>query len=379
MFKSTLIWLTSGVIILSACSGNTDLKEKKSQLESLKNELKTIQGKINQLEKEISSLDTGATNDKIKSVKVSAVKLSDFDHFVEIQGMLESEENILVHPKMGGLITSVLVQEGQHVTAGQVLATIDNATIVSSLEEIENQLELATTVYEKQKRLWEQNIGTELQFLQAKNNKTSLEKRRTTIQNQLDMSKIIAPFSGIVDEVNIHAGETAAPGFGGIRVINMNKLKIVAKVADAYASTLKKGNRVIVTLPDIGKTFESQITYTALNVSPNSRTFNIEVKIPAGIENLRPNLLARLSVNDISLKNVIAVPLNLLQKSPEGHFTLMATSVTDGKKIASVKTVKTGISYENSIVIEEGLKPGDAVIIAGNEDLIDGQEVQIIP
>ena len=266
-------------------------------------------------------------------------------------GTVECEDNVLVNPKMGGLVTSVTVSEGQMVSAGQVLATVESSVLETSLAEIENQLDLARTVYEKQKRLWDQNIGTEIQYLQAKNNKESLEKRLTTTKTQLSLSRIVAPFSGVVDEVNIKVGETAAPGMGGIRVVNLNKMKIVAKVADAYASKMKKGDKVKISLPDIGINFESVISYAGLNVAPNSRTFDVEIKIPSNINNLRPNLLARISVNDGIIPNAIVIPLNVVQKSEDGSNFVMISENVNGKNIARTRTVKLGPSYDQNVVI----------------------------
>lgn len=364
-------------ILITSCS-KTPLAEKQKELESLKTEAKSIQKKIKELEKEIALLDTSKKENKFKTVKLEPVKPRDFSHYIELQGTLESEDNVLVNPKMGGLITSIRVTEGQQVSAGQILATIDNSVLVTSMEEIENQLSLAKIVYEKQKRLWDQNVGTEIQFLQAKNNKESLEKRLATAKTQYSLSNIVAPFSGVVDEINIKVGETAAPGFGGIRVVNMNKLKIVAKVADAYSSVLKKGDKVKVNLPDANVKFEGVISYAGLNVAQNSRTFEIEIKIPTSIKNLRPNLNAVIAVNDGNYKNAIVIPVNIVQKSANGDYTVMVAETINGKTYAKIKTVKLGASYDQEIVINEGLSENDILIIEGNDDLVDGQELNII-
>lgn len=364
-------------ILITSCS-KSPLAEKQKELESLKTEAKSIQKKIKDLEKEIALLDTSTKENKFKAVKLEPVKPKDFSHYIELQGTLESEDNVLVNPKMGGLITSIRVTEGQQVSAGQVLATIDNSVLLTSMEEIENQLSLAKIVYEKQKRLWDQNVGTEIQFLQAKNNKESLEKRLSTAKTQYALSNIVAPFSGIVDEINIKVGETAAPGFGGIRVVNMNKLKIVAKVADAYSSVLKKGDKVKVNLPDANVKFEGVISYAGLNVAQNSRTFEIEIKIPSTIKNLRPFLNAIISVNDGNYKNAIVIPVNIVQKSANGDYTVMVAETINGKTYAKIKTVTLGASYDKEIVIKEGLSENDILIIEGNDDLVDGQELNII-
>lgn len=365
------------VLLLASCSSSS-IDQKKSELESLKSQAKEIKKQIEVLEKEIAKMDTSAKSVKSKTIKTATVETSQFSHYIDLMGTVECEDNVLVNPKMGGLVTSVTVTEGQMVSAGQVLATVESSVLETSLAEIENQLDLARTVYEKQKRLWDQNIGTEIQYLQAKNNKESLEKRLTTTKTQLSLSRIVAPFSGVVDEVNIKVGETAAPGMGGIRVVNLNKMKIVAKVADAYASKMKKGDKVKISLPDIGINFESVISYAGLNVAPNSRTFDVEIKIPSNINNLRPNLLARISVNDGIIPNAIVIPLNVVQKSEDGSNFVMISENVNGKNIARTRTVKLGPSYDQNVVILEGLKSDDVIIIEGNDDLLDGQELSIV-
>ncbi len=371
-----IIYMIAFLTFVVACKSN-ELEKKKKELSELKNEAKTIASKIDVLEKEISLIDTATKASKSKIVNIEEIKTGLFSHYIDLQGDLESVNNVMVNPKMGGLVTGVFVTEGQQVSAGQLLVQLDNSVSTTSLQELENQMSLANIIFEKQKRLWDQNIGTEIQYLQAKNNKESLEKRKSTTMSQIALSRIVAPFAGIVDKVNLKVGESAAPGMGGVRVVNMNNLKIVAKVADAYANKVKKGDKVNVSIPDLNLQFESVIKYAALNVTSSSRTFEIEVTVPANIKNLRPNLVAKISVNDINYKEVISIPLNLVQKSGNGQQTVMVAVLNNGKLNAVVRVVKTGESYGDKIIINEGLAIGDKIIVMGGEDLLEGEEVKV--
>jgi membrane fusion protein, multidrug efflux system len=371
-----ILSITTG-ILFSACS-SSNLDKKKSELASLKADLKKIEQSIKTLEKEIETLDTSAKENKSKVVVVSNIAPSTFNHYIDIMGTVECEDNVLVNPKMGGLVTSVNVTEGQTVRAGQILATLENAVMQNSIDEIENQLELAKIVYEKQKRLWDQKIGTEIQYLQAKNNKEALEKRLATSKTQLSLSTIVAPFAGVVDEVNIKVGETASPGMGGIRVINMSKMKVVAKVADAYSTTIKKGDKVRVKIEDQNVQFDAVISYASLNVANNSRTFEIEINVPNSIKSLKPNSLAKISINDQTIDNALVVPLNTVQKSANGETFVMTIQTANGKTLAKTTQVNLGVSYDSQVVIKEGLSSEDQLITEGFDDLIDGQELNIL-
>ncbi|MDP2174707.1 MAG: efflux RND transporter periplasmic adaptor subunit [Bacteroidota bacterium] len=372
-----IIYILSIITLVSACNVN-EVEQKKKELSKLNKQVKELNEKIKALELELIKIDTSVKTVKKTEVRTEAVAKGDFKHYIDLQGDLISENNVMVNPKMGGLVTGVFVQEGQQVSAGQVLVQLDNSVLATSLQEIDNQLSLAKIVYEKQKRLWDQNIGTEIQYLQAKNNKESLEKRKATTQTQMAMSRIVAPFAGVVDEVKLKVGETAAPGMGGVRVINMKDLKITAKVSDTYAGSLKKGDKVKVNIPDLNLEFESQIKYVALNVNSASRTFEIEIAVPSNIKNLRPNLVARVSVNDANFKDVILVPLNLIQKTANGENVVMLAQTVNNQNRAISRFVKTGASYQDKIIVTEGLEVGDQIIVEGNNDLIDGQILNII-
>jgi RND family efflux transporter MFP subunit len=277
---------------------------------------------------------------------------------------------------MGGVVTAVNVKVGDKVGQGQTMAVIDDAVLQQSIEELKTGLELANTVFEKQQNLWNQKIGSEVQFLQAKNNKESLERKLQTLNAQVAMSRITSPISGVVDEVNIKPGEAASPGFGVIRVVNLSKIKIKARMADSYIGTVKKGDEVRITLPDINQELNGKISFVSQVVNPQSRTFDIEVMLDNKEEKLKPNMLAVVNINDKTAQEAIVIDANYVQQSEEGDVVYVAGAEGQNQK-AQMRKVKTGLTYNGQVEVLEGLKAGDQLITAGYQDLVDGQLIKL--
>lgn len=360
----TYIFLAS-IILLSACSK----PDKKTELADLKSQQKEIETKIKTLEKELGG------GKKVEAtpinVTVSAVEPQNFKHFVEAQGIVTSKNIVMVTPQMGGAITSLLLTDGQVVKKGQLVATIDNSVMKESLIEIRTQLDLASTLFNKQKTLWDQQIGTEVQYLQAKANKESLEKRIGTMETQLRMSKVYAPISGTVEKVIQKSGEMGMPGSPMAQIVNVGDLKITAKIGDTYVGSVKKGDAITVKFPDINKEFTTRISLVNGLIDPASRTFGIEANIPNLGGALKPNQVAIININDLSKGNSLVVSQNVVQKTESGDLVYVAVT-ENGKKVAKAKKVKTGISYNGNIEILEGLTTGEMVITQGYQDLVDG-------
>jgi membrane fusion protein (multidrug efflux system) len=363
-------------LFMSCSSGEkkSDLASKKKELADLKTQQIELSTKIKTLESEVSKLDPSqAEQVKVKEVVVAPLSTTTFKHFVELQGTIDAKNNVQVTPKSGGAVTAVYVKEGDAVKAGTVLAKIDDQILRESAEEIRNQLTLANTVFEKQSSLWKQQIGTEIQYLQAKNNKEGLEKRLATLNVQLSQSSVTSPISGIVDKVNVKTGETAMPGMGIVRVVNLSQLKVIAKVADSYAGSVRKGDAVVVRFPDINKELTTRISFVSTTVDPLTRTFSIEAPLPSD-NNLKPNMLAQVKINDISKTKAIVIDQNLVQSTENGQLVYVA--VAEGnKKLAKARQVKTGLSYGGQIEIITGLNSGDQLITQGYQELVDGQPI----
>ncbi len=358
-------------VFLASC-GDTD---KAAQLAELKAKQAELTKSITALENEIAAENPDSITVRMKDINVAELATRKFDYFVQTQGMIESEDNILVSAKAMGVITAVFVKEGQNVTKGQVLAQIDNSITESSIAEVKSSLDLAKIVYQKQKSLWDQQIGTEIQFLQAKNNKESLEARLATLNEQLDMTRIKSPINGTVEAVNIKIGENAAPGAPAFRVINIKDLKVAAKVSESYVTSIDKGNKVQVILPDLDKKIDGTVTFVGRNIDPLSRSFPIEVKLPSQAS-LRPSMTAILRVVFKSEPNAICVPINLVQDINGKKIVYVAEM--DGKQlVARRKEVSVGGVYDNLAEITSGLKVGDKIITVGYQGLNDGEFVKI--
>ena len=352
-------------LLLLSCSK----PDKKTELADLKSQQKEVEAKIKNLEKELGA---GKKIDALPiNVTVSAVEPQNFKHFVEAQGVVTSKNIVMVTPQMGGAITGLFLKEGQMIKKGQLVATIDNSVMKESLTEIKTQLDLVTTLFNKQKTLWDQQIGTEVQYLQAKANKESLEKRIVTMNTQMGMSRVYAPISGTVEKVIQKSGEMGMPGVPMAQIVNVSDLKIMAKIGDTYVGSVKKGDAMTVKFPDINKEFTTRISLVNALIDPASRTFGIEANIPNLGGSLKPNQVAIININDLSKGNSLVVSQNVVQKTEGGDLVYVAV-VENGKKVAKSRTVKTGISYNGNIEILEGLTSGEMVITQGYQDLVDG-------
>lgn len=363
--------------LLTACGGEkkgTDLQTKRAELAELKAQQVELTTKIKAIEADVAKLDPKKAEEaRIKDVAVSPVTAATFRHFVELQGTIDAKNNVQVSPKSGGVVTAVYVREGDRVRAGQPIAKIDDQILRESQGEIRTQLSLANTVYQKQSALWNQQIGTEIQYLQAKSNKEALERRLATLNAQLGQSTVTAPISGVVDQVTVKVGQSAAPGVGLVRVVNLSQLKVVAKVADTYAGSVRKGDAIVVEFPDLKRQMNSRISFVATTVDPLSRTFTIEAPLPSD-NALKPNMLARIKINDETKANAITIDQNLVQSTEKGQLVYVAIT-EGGRKVAKARTVKTGPSYSGRITVTDGLKAGDQIVTAGYQDLVDGQPI----
>ena len=364
---SKLSFLVMGGFILLATSCSKP--DKKTELADLKSQQKETEIKIKALEKELGA------GKKVEAtpitVSVTPLQAQSFKHFVEAQGVVTSKNIVQITPQMGGSLTGIFMVEGQSIRKGQLVATVDNSVMKESLAEINNQLDLAVILYNKQKTLWDQQIGTEVQYLQAKANKEALEKRINTLQTQMGMSKVYAPISGTVEMVRQKVGEMGMPGAPIAQIVNISDLKVTAKIGDTYVGSVKKGDAITVKFPDINKELNARISVVDALIDPASRTFGIEASIPNLGGSLKPNQVAVININDLSKANSLIIKQNLIQKTEAGDLVYVAI-VENGKKIARAKKVKTGISYNGEVEIMEGLTAGDNVITQGYQDLVDG-------
>ncbi|MFM2225029.1 MAG: hypothetical protein RJA07_1231 [Bacteroidota bacterium] len=362
-----------GMAVMLAACGAKQGNDKKAELEKMQADYKSLGEKIKSLQAELGSNKPDSSQTKL--VQLTPVALSTFNHFIEIQGNVEAKDNVWVGTKMpGSTITKVLVHEGMQVHAGQVLAEGDATAAQNNLASAEISLANGKVAFQRYENLWKQKIGTELGYLDAKAKVESGEKQVEALKAQIEYSKIIAPFNGVVDEVKIKEGEMVSQFSPGIKVVNMNSIKVKAKLADTYINKVHQGNQVLVKSIDSDKDIAATLTFAGNVIDPITRTFNVEAAVSGN--NFKPNMVTNLKINDATITKAIVVNQNLIQTGEEGKFVMVAEH-NGNKIIAKRAIVKTGDSYNGNIIITEGLKIGDEIISTGFQDLIDGQEVKL--
>ena len=309
-------------------------------------------------------------NEKIKMVEISTLAPQLFNNCVDVQGKVDADENVAVNAEMAGTVSKLNVQLGDEVSAGQVLAELDAKVYQQGIAELQGALDLANTMFEKQKSLWDQKIGTEIQYLTAKNQKESLEKKMSTMQQQLEMTKMKSPIKGIVDAIDIKLGQATMPGLAAIRVVNLCSLKVKGEVSESYLAKVKKGNEVEIILPDMQDTLRTKITYAAKVISPLNRTFTVTVNLDC-IKDYHPNMIAILKIVDYSNPKAFVVPVGTIQKTDNGDFVF----ITENNKAKKARVV-TGKIYNGKAEILEGLKEGDRLIVKGFQEMNEGEEIK---
>ncbi len=369
MNKSIIFLLLMAMAV--ACGKPSD---KKAELAKLKKQHDELAIKIKTLETELQAGDTTKVS-KVTAVSITEAKPAEFNHFLEVQGKVDGEDNIAVSAQMAGAITAVFVKEGDKVRKGQVLAQIDNSVMQQQVASTKQQLDFATSMYAKQKALWDQQIGSEVQYLTAKNNKENLEKAMATLNDQLEMTRIKSPISGSVEEVNLKVGQMASPGLPAIRVVNFSTVKVVAEIAEAYAPKVKVGDKVIVFFPDFNVEIPSQIRFTSKYINPINRTFQSEVRLGSSKVEYRANMMAVVKINDYRNLSAFSVPVTLIRDSQSGKYIYVAKE-ENGKLVARRLLVTVGSTYNGLAEIKSGVTAGDKIITTGFNNLIDGELIQ---
>jgi RND family efflux transporter MFP subunit len=373
LYMKNLKLITLTILFLAGCS--SDPGDKAARLTKLRQERDKLSEEIQKLEKELSS---GVKTQGI-FVRVAKIERQSFEHYIEVQGRIDGNENIGVSPRnQGGMVTKILVREGDRVTAGQVLAELDAEVLKQQLKDLKNKLAFVTDIYNRQKSLWDQKIGSEVQYLKAKNDMESVQFGIATLEDQIRMSVITAPINGTIEDIPIKVGQmaSAASPVPAFRIVNFTSAKAMADVGEAYSSKVKTGDEVKIVLPDLNAELTKKVTFASKYINPTNRTFVVEVALPSPDITLRANMIAILKIKDYANPEAIAVPQNFIQKSPdEGSFVFVA-SEENGKKLARKKTVNPGITYNGLTEILSGLEPGDLIITAGYKDLYNGQQIE---
>ena len=368
--------LLSLSLILSCNKGSKQSKslmELNSEKTRLITQIDSLSNMLNAVEHQISKLDTTKSLTSVTTIKA---EVKPFKHFIEVQGVVEADQSVELYPERAGAVTSIYVKEGQSVVKGQILVQIDNSILENNRAELLTQLELAKTTFERQQRLWNQNIGSEIQFLQAKAKKEGLENSLNSLNAQAEKLKIIAPFSGIIDEIFIKIGGLASTQTPAVRLVNLSKIHVECEVTETYLNTIKKDTDVNLTIPSIGKEWTSKIAQVGNFINPNNRSFKVRINLNNPENELKANMLADVKINDFKNTGVV-IPSALLQKDRDAK-TFVFTLIKDDNSYKVKKTyVNEWSAYNNLSFISEGLTPNTLIVDKGSRLIKAGENVML--
>ncbi|MEN8816997.1 MAG: efflux RND transporter periplasmic adaptor subunit [Nonlabens sp.] len=383
MKKLSILFI--GLVLLTSCGGNEptvdeliatgDTKAIAAKKTALNTQKAEISKSIQQIEAYLKENGDQAINAQVSTI---VVKDTLFNHYIELQGNVDTKQNITIMPEMAGLLTQVYVKEGQQVTAGQALAKIDDGGLSQQIQQMQVQEQLAKTTFERQNRLWEQKIGSEIQYLQAKANYDGQRKAISSMQQTLAKTTVRAPFSGTIDDVITEQGNVVSPGMTQLfRLVSLKDMYINVDVPENYLTSIKEGTKVMIDFPVLSEKIESSIRQTSSYINPANRSFSIEIPVSSKSDNIKPNLTAKIKINDYTSENAILVPLSVLSENQNGEQYVMVVEKSDDGLIAKRRTITTGKASGDFIEITNGLKEGDQVITAGARTVKEGQLIDI--
>jgi RND family efflux transporter MFP subunit len=376
------------VLLLAACGENKeqsveeiiasqDLTIMKSTKDNLETQKQTLSDQIVQLEEEIKKL---SPESKVPLITFQKLEAKVFNHYLELQGNVSTKKNIVLYPEYGGILTNVYVKAGQNVSKGQTLARISDGGLSQQLAQMEIQTSLAKTSFERQKSLWDQNIGTEMQYLQSKSTYEAQQKAVSQMEVQLSKTVIRAPFSGVIDDVITEQGSMVNPGQTQImRIINLRDMYIDTDVPERHIETITRNKTAEVEFPIIGKTIKTKVRQVGNFINPANRTFKVEIAVPGNDKSIKPNLTARVKINDYTNKEAILIPQSIVSEDAEGkQYVYMIKDKKDTRGIAEKVFIETGLTDGDLIEIVKGLSSGDDIIIEGARSIREGQTVKFL-
>lgn len=383
-----LFYFISIALFLSACGrGETSVEDLVAQgdLEKLRAKKTEISEQRKSMENSLRMLDSAIAaksgKEKLPLVNTITTEPKEFVHFLELQGGVETNQNVLIYPEMSGTLQKVYVKEGERVRKGQLLASIDDGGMGSQLSQLKTQAELAKTTFERRKRLWDQKIGSEIEYLSAKTQYEAAEDAVKQTQSQLGKSTIRAPFSGIIDDVIKDQGTVVAPGPGSevFRIVNLSDMYIKVDVPETYLGSVTEGKKAIVYFPVLGDSVETTIRETGNFIKPSNRSFSVEVPVPNKDGRIKPNLTAKVNLNDYSSEGAILIPSNIISENADGEQYVFVADAPNGDNEAVIKktVITTGKNQNGQVEVLSGLEAGSHVINEGARNVKDGQKVKI--
>lgn len=369
-----ILFLSLVAIFVGCGSQSTEDK-----LRALEAERDRIEAQIDELRQQLAAENGQNAPKDLTPVTVQQITPQPFQHTIKVQGSVESDNNILIPAQSSGTVKKIHVTEGENISKGQLLAELDGAILENTLAELQVNLELARTVFERQSRLWDKEIGSEVQYLQAKTNKDALEKRLAATREQYQLTKITSPINGTVDEILLKEGEAVGAGFGTIRVVRLSDLVISAQVSEEYIGQIKAGDPVQVQVPVLDKRFNTTIRSVSNVIDPQNRTFLIEAMVPAQNQAIQPNSFAVLRVTNYTNPQAVVVPVDVIQRTEDRDFLFIAQPNGDSNSPWTVRKtpVQTGLRAENRVEVLDGLNPDDYIVVRGFQDLADSENVTV--
>ncbi|CAL2090156.1 efflux RND transporter periplasmic adaptor subunit [Tenacibaculum sp. 190524A05c] len=362
---------------VEAVLASNDLKQIRAKKDELSSKSQDILGKLKQLDAAISKLDKNKKIPLITTIKADA---KEFIHYLELQGSVQTKKNVLVYPEVPGQLVSVFVKEGQKVVKGQALARIDDGGLSNQLAQLEANEALAKTTYERQKRLWDQRIGSEIQYLQAKTNYEAQKNVVANLRKNMAKYTVKSPFTGIVDDVIKEQGTVVSPGPGAeiFRVVNLGDMYIETDVPESYISSVIKGKEVEIEFPILGKEVHSQVRQAGNFINPANRTFKVEIGVPNKDRSIKPNLTAKLKINDYTNPNAILIPQSIISENAKGEQYVYIVENSKDKSVAKQVIIETGKTQGDIVEVTKGLASGMEIVDEGARSVKDKQEVKIL-
>lgn len=371
----TIVFIAA-LTLLFACQPAEDRESIRKQIAEYKLQIEELNEKVQELEARLDSLPGSGPGYRV-AVEVEQIDPAPFRHYIEVGGVVEAVNEAFISPELSGQISTIRVNEGDRVSKGQLLAEINSDITRSQILEVESSLSYAKVVFEKQKRLWEQRIGSEIQYLNAKNNVETLESRLETLKAQLDMAMIKSPVNGIVDEIFNKEGELAMPGVQMMRIVNLEQVYVNADVSESYLASVKEGEMVQVIFPAYPELkMEADIHRKGNVINPDNRTFTVQLKLSNPDKLLKPNILARIYINDFSSDTALLVPASLVKQDLNGSYVYVVDE-TASSPVARKAYIQTGYSYNNLTMVTDGIQPGQKIIVTGYNMVADGTVIEI--
>lgn len=382
-----IVYISLLGLIITSCGGDAktasvdkaieskDLSKIKATRSEIQKQYDVIGAELAKLDLALAELDTLK---KMALVTTATVKDTMFTHYIDIQGNIDTKQNLIIYPEFAGVLNQVYVKAGQNVTKGQILARIDDGGLSNQLAQMETQATLAKTTFERQKNLWDQKIGSEIQFLQAKTNYEAQMKAVAQMKAQVAKTTVKAPFSGVIDEVIIDKGQVVAPGQPLMRIVNLSDMYVTSNIPESFIGKIKVGAFVDVYVKSIGKTYKGKVRQVGNYINPNNRNFSIEVAVPNTDKLLRPNQVAVLKIEDYKKPNAILVPESIVTENAAGEKIIYTIDSSSKEPKAVKKTIQVGLISGANIEVKSGLNKGEIIIIDGARSVQNGDIVEII-